>query len=72
MDSVIDVIKPKVTIFVSSLAYDTFHGSNARHNNDINIVRVCHPGCPWWYRKRKSDGKCGKDDFEGYLKEFIG
>ena len=71
LDSVIDVIKPKLTIFVSSLAYDIFHGSNAKHNNDINIVRVCHPGCPWWYRKRKSDGKCGKDDFEDYLKEFL-
>ena len=71
LDSVIDVIKPKVTIFVSSLAYDTFHGSNANHKNDINIVRVCHPGCPWWYRRRKSDGKCGKDDFEDFLKQFI-
>ena len=71
-DSVIDVIKPRVIIFVSSLAYDTFHGSNANHKNDKNVVRVCHPGCPWWYRKRKSDGKCGKDDFESYLKEYLG
>jgi len=71
LDSVIEIIKPKLIIFVSTSAYDAYCNSNAKHKYDKNVVHVCHPGCAWWYRKKKN-GKCGKDDFEDILKHIVG
>ena len=71
LDSVIDIIKPELVIFVSKSAYYAYKSSNAKHKADVNIIGVCHPGCSYWFKKRKSDGLCGKDDFEYCLKQFI-
>ncbi len=72
LDSVIDIIKPELVIFVSKSAYGAYKGSNAKHKDDENVKGICHPGCSYWFKKRKSDGLCGKDDFEKCLKQFIG
>lgn len=69
IDEVIDVLRPKLVVFVSKSAGEAYQEANARYSSDV--VVVSHPGCRWWNRRRKTDGLCGRVDFENYLREFI-
>ena len=69
---IINVLEPKLIIFLSKKAYDEFCYSNHKATQPLNytVKSVSHPSCPWWNRKRK-DGKCGRDDYFEYVSAFF-
>ena len=69
---IIDVLKPKLIIFMSKKAYDSFLAADyyGEMRANYKIESVSHPSCAWWNRKR-SDGKCAKEDFRNLLSTEI-
>ena len=68
---IIEVLKPRLIIFISKKAYSTFCNSDVSNLNSKYKVRsVSHPSSCWWSRKRK-DGRCAKEDFFGYVAEIL-
>ena len=69
---IIDVLKPKLIIFLSKKAYDAFCDSD--HDNRVrsryDIKRVSHPSRSWWNKKRK-DGRCAREDFHDYVATIL-
>lgn len=66
-DSIREIIKPQITIFLSMKAY------NAYSNNLIipnTVFGVDHPDCPWWFRKKKN-GNIARETFFHILEEKI-
>ncbi len=68
---IIDVLKPKLIVFISKKAYRAFceldQGDKPGANHAVQVVS--HPSCSWWNRKR-TDGGCGREDFHNYIKDF--
>ena len=48
LDKVIDILEPKLVVFLSTSAYNAFKKSNARHAGDEIIQQTVHPCSPWW------------------------
>ena len=69
---IINVLNPKLIIFLSKKAYYAF--CEYDHDNKImskyTVKSVSHPSSHWWNRKRK-DGKCAKDDFYSFVSEVL-
>lgn len=71
LDSVIDILKPKLIVFASKSAYYAFADSSASHARDDTIKAVTHPGCSWWNRRSLKNGnKTGKEVFEDIMTEY--
>ncbi len=68
---IIDVLKPRLTVFLSQKAYWAFCDSDRDniYRNKYDIKSVSHPSSCWWNRKRR-DGKCAREDFYGYISEL--
>lgn len=64
--NVVDIIRPKLIIFTSKLAYDICK-ERVELENNVRIEHLVHPDCPWWNR---SEGKYGREKFRKILKEF--
>lgn len=73
LDSVIDILQPRLVIFTSKSAYCAYINSeNAEHSNDDLIKVSPHPGCPAWNKKcKKYGGITGEEQFEIILSELI-
>ena len=69
LDKVIDILEPKLVVFLSASAYNAFKKSNARHAGDEIIQQTVHPCSPWWYKKNK-DGRNGKELFSDILNSY--
>lgn len=69
---IIEVLNPKLIIFLSMKAYDAFNylDQDSRISSKYIIKTVSHPSCPWWNRKRR-DGRCAKDDFYDYIATIL-
>lgn len=71
LDDVIDILKPKLVFFTSISAFKAYSSSNSKYSNNKIVVKVPHPGCPWWNKpSSKSGGKSGKEIFEEYLLNY--
>lgn len=66
-DSIIKIIEPQITIFLSMKAY---HAYSNNGNPLREVFGVDHPDCPWWFRSKKN-GKIAKETFFYILKENI-
>lgn len=65
---IIEVLAPKLIIFISKKAYYAFCDSdqNRRLREKYVIEFVSHPSCCWWNKKRK-DGGSAREDFYNYV-----
>lgn len=70
---IIEVLNPKLIIFISKKAYNAFYESDLDSNLRLKYTLKCvsHPSSRWWNRKRKKDERSAKEDFYDYLKEFL-
>ena len=72
---IIDILKPKLIIFLSKKAYKAFCDSDQGHGfaSKYDIKYVSHPSSCWWNRIReKSDNRCAKQDFHDYVEKLLG
>ncbi|MEA5050312.1 MAG: hypothetical protein VB021_02425 [Oscillospiraceae bacterium] len=70
-DNVIDILAPRLTVFVSKSAYDAY--MNCEKSKYKNEVKHCdHPACPWWNQKKSGGIMTGKEQFERVLKDCCG
>lgn len=73
LQSVVEIIKPKLIIFASRKAFAAFKTSNRNKAIiDSNIVKnIPHPGSAWWNRKASIYGdKTGKEHFVNIIQSF--
>jgi hypothetical protein len=66
--TVIDILKPKVIIFLSKKAFWQFE-RECENNGEYKYIAVAHPSCYWWKRKQK-DGLCGEDRLKAFFATF--
>ena len=69
---IIDVLNPRLIIFLSKKAYYAFYDSDQKRglNSRFDIKCVSHPSSAWWNRKRK-DGRCAREDFHDYVESVL-
>lgn len=70
---VVNIIKPDVVVFTSSLAYKTAKKGGALdllRDSNIAFTRTPHPGMPWWNRVSKAyNNKTGRLHFIDFINE---
>ncbi|MBR3468532.1 MAG: hypothetical protein IKH28_02430 [Lachnospiraceae bacterium] len=69
---IMDVLEPKMVIFLSKKAYYAFCESDVgeRLHSKYDIKCVSHPSSVWWNRRR-SDGKCAREEFREYVNSLF-
>lgn len=68
---IIDVLDPRLIIFLSKKSYYKFCESDkGGYVSKYTVKAVSHPSCRWWNKKRK-DGRCAKEEFYDYLLEIL-
>lgn len=66
--AVVDIIKPKLTCFASTCAWEVV---GCRLNlKGIEVGHTCHPSCAWWNRASKLGA--GKQIMLSFLRENLG
>ncbi len=65
---IIDVLKPRLIIFLSRKAYNAFCqcDQDGVLVSKYSVKCVSHPSSCWWNRKRK-DGRCAREDFNEFV-----
>ena len=69
---IINVLKPKLIIFISKKSFYAFCDSDRNNalRSEFPVKSVSHPSSYWWNRPRK-DGKCAREDFYEYISAVL-